>query len=67
MQSYTELNYVCVFYVFPSIKEGPFLSETWLWDLMALPQSTNSLFLDKFSAGAYKTRGNSDSHAWFTA
>lgn len=67
MQSYAELSYVHMFYMFPSAKEAPLLSENLLWDLTDLPQSTDNLFLVKFSIGAYKSRGNSDSHAWFTA
>lgn len=63
MQSYAQLNCVHVLYMFPSTKEVRFLSETLLWDLMDLPQSTDNLFLVKFSVGAYKSRGNSDSHA----
>ena len=63
MQSYAELNCVHVFCMFPSTKEAPFLSETLLWDLMDLPQSTDNLFFVKFSVAAYKSRGNSDSYA----
>lgn len=47
-----ELKCVHVFQMLSSTKEASFLSET-LWDLMDLPQSTDNLFLVKFSGGAF--------------
>lgn len=58
MPSYAGLNCVHVFYMFLSTKEALFLSETLLRDLMDLPQSTDNLFLVRFSVEAYKSRAN---------
>lgn len=67
MQLYADLNNIYIVYMFPCTKKVPFLSEALLWGLVHLTQSTDHLFLVKFSVGISKTKGNSDSHTWFTA
>lgn len=62
MQLYADLNRVYIFYIFPSTKYVPFLSEALLWDLMHLTQSSDHLFLVKFSVGISKGGENSDNH-----